>query len=88
MSFPFSPIFLARIGAADQMAGGSITNDSAHSAHLVMQILAWMWSIIFSLGVGSYLAFGITAVAHSLVLAGVFVTLALFQVARRHAPQG
>jgi len=58
------------------------------TAHLVMQILAWMWSIIFSLAVGSYLAFGITAVAHSLVLAGVFVTLALFQVARRHAPEG
>ena len=54
------------------------------TAHLLMQILAWMWSIIFSFAVGSYLAFGITAVAHSLVLAGVFVTLAIFRVARQN----
>ncbi len=53
------------------------------TAHLVMQILAWMWSIIFSFAVGSYLAFGITAVAHSLVLAGIFVTFAVFRTAQR-----
>ena len=57
------------------------------TAHLVMQILAWMWSIIFSLAVGSYIAFGITVLAHSLVLAGVFVTLAVFRMARNHAPE-
>ncbi len=55
------------------------------TAHLVMQILAWMWSIIFSLAVGSYIAFGITVLAHSLVLAGVFVTLAVFRTAQGHA---
>ena len=54
------------------------------TAHLLMQILAWMWSIIFSFAVGSYLAFGITAVAHSLILAGIFVTLAVFRVAKKH----
>ena len=57
------------------------------TAHLVMQVLAWMWSIIFSLAVGSYIAFGITMLAHSLVLAGVFVTLAVFRVARNHEPE-
>lgn len=55
------------------------------TAHLVMQILAWMWSILFSLAVGSYIAFGITAVAHALVLAGVFLTIAVFNAARAHA---
>ena len=54
------------------------------TAHLLMQILAWMWSIIFSFAIGSYLAFGITAVAHSLVLAGIFVTFAVFRGARKH----
>jgi len=44
------------------------------TAPLVMQIPAWVWSIIFALAVGSYLAFGISAVAQSLVRAGIFVT--------------
>lgn len=54
------------------------------TAHLLMQILAWMWSIIFSIAIGSYIAFGITAVAHSLVLAGIFVTFAVFKVAQKN----
>ncbi len=56
------------------------------TAHFLMQVLAWMWSIIFSFAVGSYLVFGLTALAHSLVLAGVFVTFAVFQVARKSKP--
>ncbi len=40
------------------------------TAHMMMQILAWMWSAIFSVSVGSYLVFGITAVGHSLIIAG------------------
>lgn len=57
------------------------------TAHLVMQVLAWMWSIIFSLAVGSYVAFGITMLSHALVLAGLFVTLAVFRVAGDQAAE-
>ena len=57
------------------------------TAHLAMQLLAWMWSILFSLAVGSYIAFGITVLAHSLVLADVFVTLAVFRMARNYGPK-
>ena len=53
------------------------------TAHLMMQVLAWMWSIIFSLAVGGFLVFGITMIAHTLILAGVFVTVAVFQIAER-----
>jgi hypothetical protein len=30
---------------------------------MVMQVLAWMWCIIFSMWVGSIVAFGISALA-------------------------
>lgn len=56
------------------------------TAHLVTQILAWMWGTILSLAVGSYLAFGITAIAHSLLLFGIFVTFVVFREARRSEP--
>ena len=49
------------------------------SAHLVMQLLAWMWSGIFSVALGSYFVFGITAFGHALVLLGIFTTYIVFQ---------
>ena len=53
------------------------------TAHMVMQVLAWMWSTIFALAIGSYIVFGISVVGHALVLAGIFATLAVFQRAER-----
>lgn len=51
--------------------------------HMIFQILAWMWCIIFSFIVGSFIAFGISAIAHTLLLAGVFITFSTFKVAER-----
>ena len=51
------------------------------TVHLIMQLLAWMWSVIFSVAIGSYLAFGISAVGHALMIAGVFVTMLVFNEA-------
>ena len=51
--------------------------------HLVMQLLAWMWCIIFSMWVGSITVFGVSAVIHALLIAGVFITAAVFETARR-----
>ncbi|MEO9780985.1 MAG: hypothetical protein ABJH07_25450 [Sedimentitalea sp.] len=53
------------------------------TAHMVMQILAWMWSVIFAVALGSYIVFGVSAIAHSLVLGGVFVTLVTFRMNER-----
>ena len=50
-------------------------------AHLLMQILAWMWSAIFSVAISSYIVFGITALGHTLFIAGIFVTLVIFRKA-------
>ena len=50
--------------------------------HMVLQILAWMWCVIFAMSTGSITLFGISAVAHSLLIAGVVGTVATFEVAR------
>ena len=54
-----------------------------NTRHMVMQVLAWMWCIIFGMSVGSVTVFGISAVAHALLIAGVFITAGVFETARR-----
>ena len=51
--------------------------------HVVMQLLAWMWCIIFSLSVGSITVFSISAIAHSLLICGLILTVATFETAKR-----
>jgi hypothetical protein len=51
--------------------------------HVVMQFLAWMWCIIFSMSLGSITVFGVSAVAHALLIAGVVITVGTFETARR-----
>ena len=51
--------------------------------HVVMQILAWMWCIIFSMSIGSITVFGVSAIAHTLLIAGIVVTVATFETAKR-----
>lgn len=65
-----------------------------HTRHVVMQILAWVWCLIVSLWVGSIVVFGISALVHTFLIAGVFITLAVFDTAetsphyfRRKPPQ-
>lgn len=48
------------------------------TAHMLMQVLAWMWSAIFSVAIGSYVFFGISVIGHALIIAGIVVTLAVF----------
>ena len=52
--------------------------------HLVMQMLAWMWCIVFSMWMGSILVFGLSAIVHTILLAGVFITVGVFETAKRH----
>jgi len=54
-----------------------------NTRHLIMQILAWMWCIIFSMWLGSVIAFGISAAIHALLIAGVFITAGVFETAKR-----
>lgn len=51
--------------------------------HVVMQLLAWMWCIIFATSIGSITVFGISALAHALLIAGIVVTVGTFETAKR-----
>ena len=54
-----------------------------NTRHLMMQVSAWMWCIIFSMWMGSILVFGVSAVVHAILIAGVFITVATFETARK-----
>ena len=51
--------------------------------HMVLQILAWMWATTFSLWIGSIWAFGISTVAHLVIIAAIVVTVGTFETAKR-----
>src|SRR6056300_239122 len=52
--------------------------------HMVMQVLAWMWCIIFSMSLGSLTVFAYTTIAHTLLIAGIVATVAIFETAKRN----
>ena len=49
------------------------------SGHFLMQLLSWMWSMIFSVSFLSIHYFGYVWAAHLLIIGGVFVTLSIFK---------
>ena len=51
--------------------------------HMVMQILAWMWCVAFSMYFGSMWVFGFTAIAHSIIIGAIVLTVATFETAKR-----
>ena len=53
------------------------------SQHYVMQVLGWMWSMVFSLTFFSIFQFGVTWAAHLLLFAGVAMTVAIFKEAEK-----
>ena len=50
-----------------------------------MLILSYMWSAIFTIWVGSAVAFGSSVVGHTVLLVGVFFTADVFRRARARA---
>ena len=48
--------------------------------HMVLQILAWLWCIAFSLYFASWSVFGITVVSHFIIILAIVVTVATFKV--------
>jgi len=56
-----------------------------NTRHMVLQVLAWMWCIVFSLYFGSMWVFGLTAIAHVILLAAIVMTVATFETAK-HKP--
>jgi hypothetical protein len=66
----------------------SVVMDSRHnpmrhldlaSQHYFMQVLGWMWSMVFSLSFLSIFHFGVVWMAHVLIFGGVAFTVAVFR---------
>ncbi|TQV78926.1 hypothetical protein FKG94_13000 [Exilibacterium tricleocarpae] len=55
------------------------------SQHYFMQVLAWMWSMVFSLSFLSIFHFHLLWFGHLLLVAGVFITVAVFSKAEATA---
>ena len=52
-------------------------------AHMAFQILAFIWSAIFGIMLGSYIAFGISSTMHIAFIAGIVITATVFKTAER-----
>ena len=51
--------------------------------HMIMQVLAWMWCIVFGMIFGSWYIVGISLIGHLLFLGAVGITVATFETAKR-----
>ena len=55
-----------------------------NTRHMVLQVLAWMWCIVFSMYMGSIFVMGVTMIAHVIFLAAIVVTVATFETAKNN----
>ena len=58
---------------------------STKSRHMIMQILAWMWCIVFSMYFGSIWVFGITTISHFLIIGAIAMTVLSFENAKKNS---
>ena len=56
-----------------------------NTRHMVLQVLAWMWWIVFSMYVGSIFVMGVTMIAHVIFLAAIVITVATFESAKNNS---
>ena len=54
-----------------------------NTRHMVLQVLAWMWCIVFSMWVGSFWIMGVSMIAHALILAAIVITVVTFETAKK-----
>jgi len=76
-------IYTSWNGVMDHRLNPLSNIPSLQVRHMVMQVLAWMWCIIFSMYLGSITVFGVSAVAHLLLIGGIVVTVGTFETAKR-----
>ena len=51
--------------------------------HMIMQVLEWMWCIVFAIIVGSMWAGVFSMMLHTLLLGAIAITVATFETAKR-----
>jgi hypothetical protein len=57
------------------------------SQHYMMQVLGWMWSMVFSLSFLSIFQFGYVWMAHLLLFGGAAMTVSVFREAEKQRQQ-
>ena len=62
-----------------------LRNLDLATQHYLMQVLGWMWSMVFSLTFLSIYHFGLTWMAHLLVIGGCAMTVSVFRAAEATA---
>ena len=55
-----------------------------NTRHMVLQVVAWMWCIVFSMYMGSIFVMGVSMIAHILFLTAIVVTVATFETAKNN----
>jgi ABC-type glucose/galactose transport system permease subunit len=50
---------------------------------MIMQVLAWMWVIVFTVVTGTWTWAGVNFIAHTLLLGAIVITVATFETAKR-----
>ena len=53
-------------------------------AHMIFQCLFFIWSGLFAVMVGSYVVFGISAIAHMALITGITLTAVTFRQAEKN----
>ena len=51
--------------------------------HMIMQVLAWMWVIVFTIATGTWAYAGMNVIVHTVLIAGIVLTVAAFEAAKR-----
>ena len=51
--------------------------------HMIMQVLAWMWVIAFTIATGTWAYAGINAAVHTVLITAIVLTVAVFESAKR-----
>ena len=54
-----------------------------NTRHMILQVLAWMWCIAFSLTIGDLMFFGTSVIAHAALIIAIVITVATFETAKR-----
>jgi hypothetical protein len=51
--------------------------------HMILQVLAWMWAVAFSVAMGSFIWLPASLIGHAALIAAVVVTVATYTAAAK-----
>ena len=54
-----------------------------NTRHMVLQVLAWMWCVAFSVMIGDFMLFGLSVIGHTALIVAIVITVATFETAKR-----